>query len=111
MGSDHSFRPRSGLRDFVNIQGRGIACQNCSRFAGAVQVGEYALLQRHAFENRFHHHVHTGEGIIGESWRDQLQTFVHERLRETSALHGTGIVFADLLHAEVERRLIHVLEQ
>src|ERR1019366_4711562 len=108
---DHRFRPRRGPGDFIDIERRSVARQNRASPAGAVQVREYSFLQRHAFENRLHHHVYLGKRIVVEHRRDQVQTFVHESLSKTPALHRTGIVLADFSHAQIERRLIHILQQ
>src|SRR5208283_4765456 len=109
--SDHRFRPRGGPGDFIYVERRRVARQNRALSAGAVQVRKHGFLQRHAFENRLDHHVHTRERIVVAHRRDQLQTLIHECLREAPTLYRARVVLPDFSHTQIERRLIHILQQ
>ncbi len=89
----------------------GVAGQYCAGLADFVELGEDFFLQRHAFKNRFNHHVHFAELVIAQSGSDELEAFVHELLGEASALHGDGIVLLDVGHAAIERCLISFFKQ
>ena len=58
---DHGFRTRSARRDFVNVQRRSVGRKNRAALAHPIQFREHFLLQRHAFEYSFDHHVRGGE--------------------------------------------------
>ncbi len=65
--ADHRLRARSGGGDFVDAQRGSIASENRSRLADAVELAEDFLLERHAFEDRFDHHVDRCEAVVSSA--------------------------------------------
>ena len=47
---------------------------------------------------------------MGQHRRDQCQALVDVRLGEAPALHRSRVVLPDFVHANIERRLIHIIQ-
>ena len=109
--SDNEFGPRGDAGDVVDAQCGSVARQNSSWLAGTIQILKHLFLERHALEDRLHHHIDVGEVVVAESGCDQGKPLVDELLREASALNRAGIVLSNLGEALVERGLIDLLEQ
>ena len=64
MRADHHLRPRRGGGDLIDVQRRSVGGEDRARACRPVEFAEDLLLQRHAFEHRFDHHVHFVEAVV-----------------------------------------------
>ncbi len=87
MCADDRRRPRSGGCDLVDVQSGSVAGQDRARLADTIEFGEDFLLQRHALEDCFDHHIRLAEIVVAQSRLNQLHPLVHELLGEATTLH------------------------
>ncbi len=107
MQADHIFRAFGRGGNLVNVQGRRVGGQDCTRLTLLVQLAEDALFDIHPLEYGFDHQVHIGEIVIGERAVDQAHALFHLLHGQAAFFGGVFVVATDDGKTLVQGFLLH----
>jgi len=71
MQTDHILRALREFRDLVQIQGRGVGCEDRSALRDLIQLLEHLFLDLHVLEHRFDDEVGRLDVVVRQRAGDQ----------------------------------------
>ena len=108
MHAEHIGGPGGEACDLVDIEGRGVGCEQRALPAHLVKLAEHPLLHVHVFESRLDDEVHIRKRLVIHRTGDQAHALLHGGLADAPAPHHAFVILGDDAEATAERCLIAV---
>src|SRR5689334_17640755 len=89
--------------DAVDIERRGVGCEDRTRLGGSIQHLEYRLLDRVVLEHRLDHQIRMTDVVVGKSWPQKTHARFDLFRWQLAPLRAVFVILANRRYTSIER--------